>query len=442
MKATVTSPESCLKVLEVEIPQEEIASKFDIKVIKAKKDVKLPGFRPGKVPTKTIIARFGDSIKAEVIDEAMNEAYRAACMENKINPVGEPVIEDVKVEEGKPVTFKASIQVDAEISLKDYKKLGIKISTDKVADKDLDEAIANILEQFAEMKDVKRKAKKGDVLTVKYTDVKVDGEVRDAFNPAPQMIEIGKAPLKELETALKGLSKDEEATVSLTFPKDFAIEDVAGQSCDFSVIVENVQEKNIPEVNYEFLKKINIESEEKFRKTILEDLKKQKEQANKSVAYDEAIDKILKKNDFDVPEQRVDAYLAHIMKDEERYYPNGGQPSFDNYKEKYTETALKSLKRFRILEFVAKAEKLKATSAEVDAKIQEIANQYQQPFETVKQAFRQNGTTVQIREDVKEQKALDCLVGAEDWPSADTKEAAPKKAAAKKAPKKADKEEK
>ena len=417
LKATVTSPKSYLKVLEVEIPSDEISQKFDAKVIKAKKEIKLPGFRNGKVPAKTIIAKFGDSIKAEAIDEAMNEAYRTACIENEINPVGEPLIEDVKVDDDAPVTFKATIQIDPEVTIKGYEKLGVTVGTDTPTDKDLAEALANVLEQFAEMKPVDRKSKKGDALTLAYSNVVVDGETLDGFQPAPQMIELGKAPVKELDKELKGLTTDEEKEISLTFPEDYAMQEVKGKKATFTVKVESVQERIAQEINEEFLTKIGVESEEKLRSTIKEDLEKQKDQANKTEAYDKAIDMIIKKNDFDVAPARVDNYLEHIRKDEEKYFPNGGQPSVEEYRTRYEETAIKSLKRFRILEAIAKDTKLKATGEEVDAKIQEIADQYQQPFDTVKDAFRQNGTTMQIREDVKEQKALACLVGLAEWPS-------------------------
>ena len=417
MKATVTSPESYLKVLEVEIPQEEITKKYDAKVAKYRKEVKLPGFRAGKVPAKIIISKFGDSIKAEAIDEAMNEAYRTACIENEINPIADPAIEDVKAEENAPITFKATVQIDPEVTITDYENLGVTVSTDTPTEEDLEEALKNVLEQFAEMKPVTRKAKTGDALTLAYENVVIDGEPKEGFMPAPQMIEIGKAPLKGLDKELRGMKAGEEKEVTLTFPEDYALQEVKGQTATFTLKVESVQERIAQEINEEFLKKIGIESEEKLRETIKEDLAKQKEQANKAEASDKAIDIIIEKNNFDVAPARVDNYIAHIRKDEEKYFPNGGQPSFEEYRTRYEETAIKSLKRFRILEAIAKDKKIKATTEEVDAKIKEIADQYQQPFDVVKDAFRQNGTTIQIREDVKEQKALDCLIGLAEWPS-------------------------
>ncbi len=417
MKATVTSPESWKKVIAVEIPAEDVNAEFDKKVKKYSKEISVPGFRKGKVPTKIVISRFGDSIRGEIVEEMMNNGYRDACVENKLNPVSDPIIEDVKSEDDAPISFTATVEVDPEIEIVDYKGLDVTIAIEETEDKDIDDAITAIREQYATFTPAEGAAAEGHVVTVEYSEVTVDGEAAEGFFPAPQMVEVGKAPLAELNEALAGMSADEEKTLTVTYPEDFRIEEVAGKSGEFTVVVKNVQNKELLELTEEFIKEtLKMDDEAALREAIRKDIEKNKEANGKNKAYDEAIDKILDKNDFDVPPARINHYISHIMNDESKYYPNGNQPSMEEYVERYTEVASKSLKRFRILDFIAKAEKIKATQDEVDVKIKEIADQYQQPFETVKAAFRQNGTTVQIREDVKESKALECLVGAAEWP--------------------------
>lgn len=420
MNATVTAPSSCKKEISIEIPAADVDVKFEEKVKKYKKEMKVPGFRPGKIPTDMVKQRFGDSIRGEVIEELMNSAFQTACVENKITPVAEPAIENVKAEAGENISYTATVEVDPEIEVTGYKDLTVKVDIEETTDADIEEAIKNIQEQYAQFNDLEDSAaKEGNIITLKYSEVSVDGEAKDGLNPAPQMVEVGKAPIKELNDALNGVKKDDEKKLSITLPEDFQVAEIAGKKCDFTIVVENVQEKVIAEVNDELAKKLNFDTVDALRDAIKKDISKHKETNGKSKAQDEAIDKILEKGDFEVPETRVTHYLQHIMKEEEKYYPNGGQPSVEEYAVKYTDVAKKSLKRFRILDYIAKNEKVKATQEEVDVKIQEIADQYQQPFETVKAAFRQNGTTVQIREDVKEAKILDCLVGLAEWPAAE-----------------------
>jgi len=417
MKATVTSPESWKKIIEVEVPVEDVNVQVEKKVAKYSREASIPGFRKGKVPSHIIRTRFGDSIRGEVIEELMNNAYRDACIENKINPVSDPVIENVKAENDAPISFTATVEIDPEIVIKDYKNLNVTVAIETTEDKAVEEALAAIADQYASFAPAEGVATDGQVVTVGYSDITVEGETLAGFLPSPQMIEIGKAPLAELNDALKGMSIDEVKTLSVTYPADFRIEDVAGKSGEFTVEVKAIQNKTKADLTDEFVKeKLSFETLDLLKAAVRADIEKHKDEAGKNKAFDEAIDKILEKNEFAVPPARVSHYISHIMKDEARYYPHGNQPSFAEYLERYQAVAEKSLKRFRILDYIANTEKVKATQEEVDVKIKAIADQYNQPFETVKAAFRQNGTTVQIREDIKEGKALECLVGLTAWP--------------------------
>ncbi|MGM0443784.1 MAG: trigger factor [Fibrobacterota bacterium] len=420
MDAVVKSPESCKRVIEVEVPADEVNSQFDQQVKKYKKDITLPGFRAGKVPVALIKSRYGDSIRAEVIESVVNEAYQKACTDNKINPVSQPVIDDMKADNPEePVVFTATVEVDPDIEITDYKDLGITVDFEDVSDDELKDALENVRMQFADFEDLDRPAEKGDFVTLKYSDFTVDGAPGEG-DPAPRMIEVGKSPLPELDEALVGMSRDEEKTVSLTFPDDFRIEKIAGKSGEFTVIVENVQERKLPSLDDEkILSMAQVESEDDLVKRVKDDLKKKKDEQTRNEAYDKAVDAILAKegNDFEVPESRIAAYIEHIMQQEKQYYPNGGQPSFEEYLARFRDTAARSIKRFRILDFIAAAEKIKATKEEVDAKIQEIADQYNQDFDTVKDVLRRNGSTIQLREDLKQEKVLDVLVGLKEWPA-------------------------
>jgi trigger factor len=418
----VKSPESCKKTIEVEIPVDDVNRKFEEKVKKYGKEVRLPGFRAGKIPAKIIKSRFGDSIRAEVIESLINETYTKACADNKINPVSQPVIEDLKTEdESAPVSYKAVVEVDPEIDITDYKDLGISPEEEATTEEDINSALENIKSQFAEFSDRDRPAQEGDFVTVKYSEFTLDGEKSDE-SPAPQFIEVGKSPLKELDDTLKGMSQDEEAQISLTFPTDFAREDMAGKNAEFTVIVEKVQERRLPDTDdKKILEMAQVNTEDELIERIRKDIEKQKESTAKNTAYDKAIDAILARegNDFDVPSSRVDAYIQHVMKQEERYYPQGNQPSAEEYRSRFEDTAKKTLKRFRILDHIAKKEKIKATKEEVDARIQELADQYNQDFDVIKDTLRQNGTTIQLREDIKHEKVLDTLIGKNEWPKND-----------------------
>ncbi len=419
MKATVSEPTSYQRIITIEIPDEEVQKESQVKLNKYKKEVKLPGFRPGKVPANMIKSRFGGAIRAEAIDDLVNNSYRDALTENKLIPVNEPKISDLKAEkEGEPVSFTLEIEVEPEIEITDYKDLKIKISPKKVKNEDVDTSLLALQERMAELKDVDRASKKDDSISFDYVDVKVDGETKEDFKPMPQMVEIGKGTLKDFDKGLLGLKKDQETTISVKFPDEYHDKTAAGKSADIIIKVKNVQEKIIPEINEEFCKKVGDFPDEKtLREAIKKDHEAREENTAVTEAHDKAVDEIIKANDFEVPPSKLSFYIDKVMEDQAKYYPEGQGPSREETEEKFRDIGIKALKRHRIIEYIANKEKVKATQEEVDARIQAYADQYQQPFDDIKKQLRKSGGTMRIRQEIQEQKTLDTLIGKIPWES-------------------------
>ena len=194
---------------------------------------------------------------------------------------------------------------------------------------------------------------------------------------------------------------------------DFSGEQLADKKGDFSVKITKVAEKILPELDAELLKKLgDFTSIDGLNEQVRKDLEQQEAQRAKNEAYNSAIDTLIKKNPFDVPPSRVEDYIDHLMEEMARYRRvNEPVPQREEVAQKYRDTALRALKRFRIIDFIAAREKIKAAQEDVDKEIEKIAAMYNQPFEQVKQAFRQNGTVNKIRADIREQKTLDYLIG-------------------------------
>jgi trigger factor len=419
LKATVSEPSSYQRVINVEIPDEEVQKEFQVKLSKYKKEVKLPGFRPGKVPANLIKSRFGGAIRAEAIDDLVNNSYKEALTENKLTPVNEPKVSDLKAEkEGEPVSFTIEIEVDPEIEITGYKNLKTKITPKKVTDEDIDASLKALQDRMAELKEVDRPSKKGDSISFDYLDVKVDGETKEGFKPAPQMVEIGKGTLQDFDKGLEGLKKDQETVISVKFPDDYHDKAVVGKSADIIIKVKNIQEKIIPEINEEFCKKVGDFPDKKaLREAIKMDHEAREESNAVAAAHDKAIDAIIQANDFEVPPSKVDFYIDKVMEDQAKYYPEGKGPSRKETEEKFRDIGIKALKRYRIIEYIANKEKVKATQEEVDTRIKVYAEQYQQPFDEIKQQLRKSGGTVKIRQEVQERKTLDTLIGKIPWES-------------------------
>jgi trigger factor len=414
LKAIVSEPESWKRVIDIEIPAEEVTAAFDEKLNKYRKDMKLPGFRPGKVPTSLIRQRFGESIKAEIIDDLVQKSFKDACEKNNINPVAPAKVNDLKNPGDAPLTLSIETEVDPEIDIKGYNSLKIKMSPKKIDDSDVEDAVKNIMDRMAEYKDIDRPSKKGDYVKIEYLSVIVDGERKNDIRNPQYPVELGaEKQFKDFDKGLTGHSAGEIVDISVKFPKDYPETDVAGKTVEFQVKIVAVQEKILPEINEEFLKKVgNFSDEAAFRANLKSSLENESVKIAKDKAHEEAIGTLVDNNPFEVPPARIEQFIDYVYQDAIQQAPKGSpEPDRKEFSEKYHQIAIGAIKRRRIIDFIAKKENIKATQTEVDEEIQKLAEYYNSPFETMKQVFRQNGTTNRFRDEIKERKTLDFLIG-------------------------------
>ena len=415
MKTTVSQPESWKRVIEFEVPAGAVASALDKKLAEYRRDARLPGFRQGKVPIAVIKQRFGEAARATVIEDTIKESYRAACEEHRIEPVAGATVTDMnEYKDDEPLRFTIETEVDPPIELTGYDKLKIKMKSVKIKDADVDAAFESFHNRFAEYKDVERASKKGDCVRVEYRSVAVDGEDRpDLKNHNPDFpIELGaEGVLKEFDKGLTGISAGAELDITVKFPKDYSDAGVAGKTGVFSVTVLSVQEKSLPELNGEFLKKLgNFDNVAAVKEEIRKGMEQEEEQKARREAHGDAIDAIIRDNPFDVPPAKHEAYIEALIEE----YTQGRQGPVESREalaEQCRESALMALKRMRIVDYVAEKEKIKATQEEVDREIELMAQRYGHPFDDLKQIFRKNGTTNRIRMEIRERKTLDFLIG-------------------------------
>lgn len=412
MNATVTKPESWKRVIEIEVPAEEVNTVFETKIAKYRKEVKMPGFRQGKVPAAIIKSRFGDSIRAETIEELVQKSFEDSCRDNNIVPISRPVIEEIKADKDAPLSFKVETQVDPEIEIKGYEKLKTKVAPNKIKPAEVDKIIEDLRERMAIFTDVERTAKKGDFISLDYKKVIVEGEERADIKSPQYPIEVGSSRIKEFDKGLIGTKAGDEVTIAVTFPKDYGDQDIAKKSGEFTVLIKKVQEKSLPAIDEEFLKKLgDFANEEALRESIQKDLEARESERARQEAVDKAIDTLIKNNPFDIPPARLEGYIDYMLQQAMQYArPGEPTPTREEMVERYNDMAIRNLKQYRIVDFIATKESIKATQEEVDARIQQLADQYQQPFETIKAALRKNGTTQRIREELREEKTLNFLL--------------------------------
>ncbi len=414
MNVTVTEPKPTQKQLEIEIPQDSIKESFESKMKKYGKDISIKGYRKGKVPKSVLMARFGKSIRQEAVEETIDAVIKDEFKKNSIEPIAPANLENFEDDEKAPIKLTVIVDVDPEIEIKKYEKLGIKVDTVKISDKDVQEDLDNMAKSIAEEKSVERKAKKGDVVVGEYLEVRIADEESSIPEKPDFRMEIGASQTKEFDSALKGVVAGDEKEVSFKYPKDFFQEELQGKKAYFKLKISEVVELTVPELDDEAAKKFGAESAEDLKNKTQERLEKYKSDEARYEAHKKAIDKLIDGNKFDIPESRVYQYAKNVInQNNQGQEQDPVEPTVEEI-EQSRENAERDIKKYRIIDYISKKEKIKVNQADVDARIKEMSEMYGMDFEQMKSSLRSSGHIVNIREELKYEKTLNWLVGIRD----------------------------
>lgn len=408
MKTNVSNTSATERVLEIEVERERLDRIFDDKVKKYSKEIRINGFRPGQVPKQIVVQRFKGPIKAESLEALVEEVLKQACKENGIEPVAPGRIEKLETDEGKPIMVKAVLEVDPPLELKDY-KLDIPVHPAEIGDAEVDAQLQGLRKRKSVETKVDRPAAVGDVVVAEYERIAIDGEER----PLPQYkdfrIELGAGGIPEMDAALAGAKAGDVKDVAFVFPADYRNAELAGKASQYRLKIMEVDEVKLPEVDDAFAKEFGFESLAAFRERIKADIGRQALQRAKEEAYEEATRRLMESNPIEIPKARIANYVNYKLEQQGHKHEPGVDHGHDH--SDLEQEAAFNIRRYRIIEEIAKIEKIKATGEEVDARVKELAEQYGTDFETLKASLRKSGKIVDIREEIKSEKTLDFVIG-------------------------------
>lgn len=407
MKATISEPTTTERVLEIEVERARFDKIFDQKVKKYSKEVRINGFRPGNVPKEIIAKRFKDPINAESLEALVEEVLKEACKEHSIEPIAPGRIEKLENEAGKPVVFKAILEVDPPVDVKDY-KLDIPVHGADISDAEVETQVVALRKRQAEETPVERAAALGDVVVAQYLSITIGGEAKP-LPPRPEFrMELGTSSVPAMDRALIGAKVGDERIAAFTFPADYSQADFAGKDSEYQLKILEVHELKLPALDDELAKKFGFDTLALFRERIREDLAKQSLTKAKEEAYESAMRRLMETNPFEIPKARIANYVRYKLEQQGHVHESDdhGHDHSDLEQE-----AVFNIRRYRLLEEISKKEKIKPTSEEVDARLKEMAEQYGTDFETLKASLRKSGKILDVREELKSEKTLDFVIG-------------------------------
>ncbi len=383
MQVSVESGEGLERKLTIQVPAETIDKEVDSRLNSMRPRIKIDGFRPGKVPLKVVKQQYGASVMQEVVAEVMQNTLRDAVVQESLNPAGTPTIEPKSMEPGEPLEYTATFEIYPEIELKDCSSLQVERTTADVTDADIDAMIDTLLKQRTTYKTVERASQDGDQLTVNFSG-SIDGEGFEGGKADSVPVVIGSnSMIPGFEEQLIGKSADEEFSFDVTFPDDYHAEDLQGKKASFETKVITVAEPEAPEVDEEFVKSFGVEdgSIEQLKSDIRSNMERELRNKLQEVLKKEVMDKLLDANDILIPRALIDHECENLQK--QMTEAGNLQAGMSLPKDLFEGEAKRRVGLGLVIGEVVKKADLKPDADKVAAKIDDIAQTYEDPTDVV-----------------------------------------------------------
>jgi trigger factor len=410
-------------VLELEVPQPEVAKAVDKAYHKLAAKVNIPGFRKGKVPRKILEMRLG---KAALMDEAFEllatPAYIKALEEQKIEPVTRPEIEVVTFEEDKPLVFKATVIAKPEIELGEYKGLKIAKPEVSIGEEEVNKQLENLRNRHAKMVVVEDAAlAKGDFAIIDFEGF-IDGAPFKGGEGKGYPLEIGSGSfIPGFEDQLLGAKAGEERDVKVEFPADYFASELAGKTAEFKVKVNDVKRKELPAIDAEFVKEVSdFDSVEELKADIENKLKQGAADKADREFRTNAIKAAVDNCTVDIPAVMIESEIDNMLREMDINLQNRGM-SLAKYLEatktdvaalraNYREAAVESVKTDLMLEAIAKKEEIEATPEDLEQEVVAMAAGYRAPVEEVRKIILSEGRLEALANSVVRKKAAQVVI--------------------------------
>ena len=398
----------------VEVPAAVVESAVMARLQEAAGNVRLNGFRKGKIPLKVIKGRFGRGVRQEVVGEVMSKTYYQAISEQKLKPAGQPRIEPKSLEEGKDLQFVAIFEVFPDITLEDFSKLKVEKLVSEVAEENIDKMVETLRLQRQTWEIVTRQTKNKDRVNIDFKG-SIDGD--DFSGGSAQGTNLVLGSERMIPGFEKGLLKKkagDEVVLDLTFPEDYHSKELAGKAVRFDVTINSVSAPVLPELNDEFFAVFGIEEggEEAFRKEVAANMSRELNNASKAKVKNRVMDLLIAQNQVTLPGSLVKSEIESLRQQALQQF-GGGKQNIDPSMlpdELFREQAEKRIALGLILGEVIKTRNLKADPAMVKSTIEDIASTYETPEQVVRWYYSNKEQLAAVESSVLEDQAFEAIL--------------------------------
>lgn len=425
MQVVEKSNEGLSRVIAVTIPVAELNEKLEARIKEVAPQMKLKGFRPGKVPASYVKKTFGRDFMGEIINASLNETSQGALDELKLRPAAPAEMNltsdmDKVIAGQEDLAYEMSLEVMPEFTPVDPKTLKLTRPTYEATDEDLDEALKELASQAKSYEDKKGKTVKaadGDQLTIDFLG-KIDGEAFDGGAATDADLVIGSGRfIPGFEEQLKGAKVGEEKTIEVTFPEEYQAKHLAGKAATFDVTVKAIKAEVESKIDDDFAKRIGLESLDQLKELLKSNLNQQYAGATRFKLKRALLDVLDEGHDFALPPKMVDAEFEGIWaqvsadKDAGQLPEEDAKKSEDELKAEYRKIAERRVRLGLVLAEIGRANNVGVTDQELSNAIMAEARNYPGQEKMVLDFYRQNpNAAAQLRAPIYEEKVVDLIV--------------------------------
>lgn len=416
MQVSIETTSGLERRLTIGVPAEQVESEVQKRLQEAAKNIRLNGFRKGKVPMKVVKQRFGAGVRQEVVGEVINRSFFEAVNKESVRPAGQPSIEPKEIGEGKDLEFVATFEVYPSVELGDFSGYEFTRYKAAVTEADVDKMVEVLREQQASFEPVERAAADGDQVNIDFVGTK-DGEEFEGGSAQGHNLVLGSGSMiPGFEEALVGLSAGEEKVVPLTFPEDYQAEELQGAAVEFKVTVNTVSEKVLPELNKEFYAKFGVEKGGKtqFRKDVKANMVRELGQAVKNKTKSQVMDALLENHKIELPKALVSGEID-VLRNQMMQRFGGQQQNFDIKSllpdTMFEEEAQRRVSLGLIVGEIIKENDIQVDPAKVRAMVEELASTYEEPEQVVEYYYSNRELLAGVESAVLEDQVVEHILG-------------------------------
>ena len=418
MKVVINEMERCKRRLEVEIPEERVATEMNRAFEDYARHARLPGFRKGHVPMDVVRRRFGKEVRDDVVGRLVREETLRILEEKQIDPVAPPVLESVEFEAGKPLQFKALFEVRPHLEVEGYRKLAVAVPPHTVTDAMVESYLEGLAERAARLEAVAgRPVQKGDYIVGTLSCRFLKGKGKDLRDES-LMLEAGSEENHpDFNAAILGLSAGDTKTFEVEYPDDYNAVSLRGRHVRYTVALKEIKKKIRPPIDDDLAKELGtFASLAELRAKVREEIERRAAAAERSEARNRILAELVGRHPVDVPESMVEAQLdARIEAMARELIARGADPTqseidWAQERERARAGAVDAVRAMLILEAIASKEGIAATDEDVNAWLREEARRSGASVASVKEKLGENTRLTGLRRQIVREKSLDFLL--------------------------------